>query len=329
MAKQARDGRRDTPPSDNQTLAQRALYTSPSVQIYDVRCRPHDFARGPEECLDVHQIAFPRHGMFERETRGERAIVDTNQVLFFNAHEPYRIAHPAGCGDDCTVFVFAPALLNEAVRACDPARADSALAPFRFAQTLSSPRAFLAQEALRNAASLAAPEPLAIEETALRLLHALVDSSYRSRALTPKTARRATEQAHQTTVQNACLVLAQRFREDLSLAQLARAVHSSPFHLARLFKRHAGLSIHQYRLRLRLREATRMLAEGEQNLTKLALDLGFASHSHLTDSFRNTFGTAPSNYRKTNHPKKVDTHHHPTPSPATIRPGEPRATPAK
>jgi AraC-like DNA-binding protein len=284
--------------SDVETLAQRALYRSPAVQIYDVRCRPRDFSRGPEECLDAHQIAFPRHGVFERETRGERAIVDLNQVLFFNAHEPYRIAHPAGCGDDCTVFVFDPALLHEAVRATDPARADAGLAPFRFAQTLSSPRAFLAQEAIRSSALRADPDALAIEETSLRLLHALVASSYSSRDVTNKAARRTTEQAHQTTVRNACFVLGQRFREELSLEQLARAVYSSPFHLARLFKQHVGVSIHQYRTRLRLREALRAIGDGEQNLARLALELGFTSHSHLTDSFRAAFGAAPSNYRK-------------------------------
>jgi AraC-like DNA-binding protein len=303
------DAARDTraPLSSNETLAQRALYESPSVQIYDVRCRPHDFARGPEECVGVHQIAFPRHGLFERETRGQRSIIDSNQVLFFNAHEPYRIAHPAGCGDDCTVFVFDPSILREAVHATDPARVDAALPPFRFAQSLSSPRGFLAQEALRRAAQLREADALAIEEAALRLLHALVGASYQRHGVTTKRARRATEQAHQTTVHNACFVLAQRYREELSLEQLARSVYSSPFHLARLFKQRVGLSIHQYRLRLRLRAALRALADGEQNLAKLALELGFASHSHLSDRFRAAFGVAPSSCRNAGYEKLLET----------------------
>jgi AraC family transcriptional regulator len=71
-------------------------------------------------------------------------------------------------------------------------------------------------------------------------------------------------------------------------------VHCSPYHLACVFRRESGLSIRQYRQRLRLREGLLRVAEGEQNLSALALALGFSSHSHFTDSFRNAFGVAPS-----------------------------------
>jgi hypothetical protein len=98
--------------------------------MFEVRCRPHDFASGPEECAQLHQIVFPRSGLFERETRGTRAIADLNQVLFFNADEPFRIAHPVRCGDDCTVFVYDDAILHEAVSVFDPARTEGEAPPF-------------------------------------------------------------------------------------------------------------------------------------------------------------------------------------------------------
>jgi AraC family transcriptional regulator len=289
---------RDAPLSINESLAQRELHRSASVSIFDVRCRPHTFAPGAEEAAEVHQIAFPRQGMFERETRGERAVADLNQVLFFNAHESYRIAHPAGCGDDCTVFVYDAAALREAIFASDPGHAETAAPPFRFAHALSDVATFMTQEALRAEALAPHPDPLAIDEAALALLHTVVRAGYQSRGKAPAVLRRATLLAHQTTAQNACLVLAQRFREDLSLQAVARAAHTSPFHLARIFRRHVGLSVHQYRLRLRLREALLRVADGERSLTRLALDLGFASHSHLSDSFHAAFGAAPATYRK-------------------------------
>lgn len=290
------------PLSDNETLVQRTLYRSASVQIYDVCCRPHDFARGREECTGVDQIVFPRHGSFERETRGERALADLNQVLFFNAHEPYRIAHPAGCGDDCTVFVFDPGILREAVQNTDPAHAERGSAPFRFAQALSSPRAYLAQQALRAASTRPELDGLALEESALCLLAATLRDSYRARDLPLPAIRRATAQAQQATAHDARQLLAQRFREPLSLSQIARAVYTSPFHLARIFKQHVGLSLHQYRLQLRLREALVRVADGERNLARLALELGFNSHSHLSDSFRAAFGAAPSSLRRSRSP---------------------------
>jgi AraC-like DNA-binding protein len=297
MTDRAHDAR-DARLSANESLAQRALHRSPGVSIYDVRCRPHNFAPGAEEAAEVHQIAFPRQGMFEREMCGERSVADLNHVLFFNAHESYRIAHPAGCGDDCTVFVYDTATLREAIHATDPAHAEAAAPPFRFAHALSDAPTFLAQEALRGAALAPQADPLAIEEAALALLHTVVRASYQSHGQAPAPVRRATLRAHAATAQNACLVLAQRFREDLSLEAVARAAHTSPFHLARVFRKHVGLSIHQYRQHLRLREALLRVADGERSLTRLALELGFASHSHLSDSFRAAFGAAPAAYRK-------------------------------
>jgi AraC-like DNA-binding protein len=41
-----------------------------------------------------------------------------------------------------------------------------------------------------------------------------------------------------------------------------------------------------------------MAAEGAEDITGLALDLGFSSHSHFTDVFRREFGSTPSEIRK-------------------------------
>ena len=45
--------------------------------------------------------------------------------------------------------------------------------------------------------------------------------------------------------------------------------------------------------------ALERLAVGADDLTTLALELGFSSHSHFTDAFRREFGRPPSAARKT------------------------------
>ena len=62
---------------------------------------------------------------------------------------------------------------------------------------------------------------------------------------------------------------------------------------ARVFREETGFSLHGYRTQLRLRLALDALAAGRE-IGELAHDLGFASHSHFTDSFRRVFGVAPS-----------------------------------
>jgi AraC-like DNA-binding protein len=280
-----------------QTLGVRTLHHSASVSVSDVRCRPLDCSRGPEEWSRTHQIVFPRRGVFEREARGDKLLADANHALFLQRDEPYRVTHPGGCGDDCTVFAFDDALLTAALRQFDPAGAESVEQPFRFSHTPIDQRVFLLHAQLRRAA-LAGERPLALDEAALQLLAALLENTYRTRAISGRRARPATSELHHEQVQRTALLLSTRFAEDLSLDAIARAVHCSPYHLARLFRRISGLSIHQYRHRLRLREALQRLAEGSTELSGLALELGFSSHSHLTDSFRQAFGFPPSAYRR-------------------------------
>ena len=92
--------------------------------------------------------------------------------------------------------------------------------------------------------------------------------------------------------------LASGFEKPTSIAELARHCDVSPFHLCRIFKNAHGISIHKYRLQLRLKAALVKLAEGEKDLTQLALSLGFPSHSHFTNSFRACFGIPPSAFRR-------------------------------
>ena len=101
------------------------------------------------------------------------------------------------------------------------------------------------------------------------------------------------------------LVLARHWRDPLSLDEIARMVHCSPFHLARVFRRETGLPIHQYRNQLRLRGALERMTDPRADLSGIALDVGFSSHSHLTSAFRAAFGVSPSQFRSTVPPRKL------------------------
>jgi AraC family transcriptional regulator len=80
------------------------------------------------------------------------------------------------------------------------------------------------------------------------------------------------------------------------LSDISQAVGVSPSHLAATFKKAERTTIHQYLVHLRLRRATSLLA-GCDDLTMLALNLGFASQSHFSNSFRRWAGCTPGTYR--------------------------------
>jgi AraC-like DNA-binding protein len=80
------------------------------------------------------------------------------------------------------------------------------------------------------------------------------------------------------------------------LSDISQAVGMSPSHLATTFKKAERTTIHQYLVHLRLRRAASLLA-GCDDLTTLALNLGFASQSHFSNSFRRWAGCTPGTYR--------------------------------
>jgi AraC family transcriptional regulator len=88
-----------------------------------------------------------------------------------------------------------------------------------------------------------------------------------------------------------------RYRDPISLADVACEVGVTPVYLTQLFKRSLGMALHQYLIALRLSEALLALPEAE-DLTALAFDLGFSSHSHFTSVFRSKFGVTPSSLRR-------------------------------
>jgi AraC-like DNA-binding protein len=84
----------------------------------------------------------------------------------------------------------------------------------------------------------------------------------------------------------------------LGLGDLARLVGASPHHLSRVFQAETGVSLSRFRNRLRVRRALERLAAGETSLARLAADLGFADHAHLTRTVREQLGHTPTQLRR-------------------------------
>lgn len=98
-------------------------------------------------------------------------------------------------------------------------------------------------------------------------------------------------------VNRACAALDADPQQRLTLAQLSDAVHVSPFHLQRLFKRVVGVSPRQYQAAQR-GAALRDALQSGSDVTRATLDAGFGSPSRMYDSASAELGMAPSAYRR-------------------------------
>jgi transcriptional regulator GlxA family with amidase domain len=136
---------------------------------------------------------------------------------------------------------------------------------------------------------------LEAHERLLAILRAAIGGTYRQNR---SPARRSTGRAHLAIVGETRAELVRRMADPITLADLARSVHVSPYHLARVFRQETGRSIHELLRELRLRTALERL-DGERrlNVGTVAAEVGFAGHSHFTAAFREAFGTPPSQFR--------------------------------
>jgi AraC family transcriptional regulator len=85
--------------------------------------------------------------------------------------------------------------------------------------------------------------------------------------------------------------------EQFDLAALAAESGYSYTRFIHAFRAQTGLSPYKYIVRLRLSRAKRLMHNRSLTLLEIALESGFASHSHFTHAFRHHFGCAPSDFR--------------------------------
>jgi AraC family transcriptional regulator len=94
---------------------------------------------------------------------------------------------------------------------------------------------------------------------------------------------------------------------DLGLERLAEEAAFSPFHFHRIFHAMTGETVAACIRRLRLqRGAHRLRYHPGVPVTRIALDVGFGSHSSFSRAFREHFGLTPSEWANTKIGQKID-----------------------
>jgi AraC family transcriptional regulator len=255
---------------------------------------PHFHDSGP---IQNWVFVFPRTAVWIRHPGGQAFVADPNVITFYNRGQTYRRDRISPAGDRCEWFAVAQEAVVEAVRRFRPeveARPDR---PFPLSHSRADARLYLLQRALVGELEASpVPDVLRTEEACLELLHRSLAHAF-GRPKDPPRVASATERRHLDLAMAAAAILAHGFREDVSLDGLASRLGVSAGHLCRCFRRHVGRRLHEHRDQLRLRASLEEIADG-RDLTDVALDLGYSSHSHFTAAFRRAFGIVPSDARR-------------------------------
>lgn len=115
----------------------------------------------------------------------------------------------------------------------------------------------------------------------------------------------ASEQGMKTdeSINLALTYLHGRFRENVTLDDLATYVGVSKFHLSREFKRFTGRTVMNTVVLLRLNEARELIEKGSR-VSDAARSCGFTNLSYFSRSFQKQFHVLPSQMGKENTPKE-------------------------
>src|SRR5687768_13377677 len=284
---------------DDDLLTFRTLYDSPMIGVRDYICRDMSCRRSAEEQSGTNSITLLRHGAFSKHFGRGQATADVNQAMFFSKDSVYQVSHPVDHGDRGTSFTVAPKILVDIVRELDPRVDDHPDAPFPFltgpceADVFWRHRDFVRRLEMAEAEPL---EPLWADVTGLQLIAHVLEAAYVRHGL-KRQRRAATVADHAERTEAAKAYLAANLSMGVTLEEVASAVNAS-FNFARMFQQQTGLPLHRYLTLLRLRASLELIAGRNADLTSIALDLGFSSHSHFTDVFRREFGETPSDFRK-------------------------------
>ena len=228
-------------------------------------------AAADEESSPAATLVLPQRGVFRYHARNRMTVADPNTALLFHPEQPYRITHPTDAGDECVALSYDR-------------------------DTLADVLGF--QSEATRVWTLTAEMQRSLHASAARSLGALTDLEREESALATLAVLGPVPALERCAAAARIESIRERLAADVSandsLSTLARDAGYSPYHLARRFRAHTGSSIHQYLLALRLATARARIRSGANDLTHLAIDLGFSSLAHFSSTFRRAYGMPPS-----------------------------------
>jgi AraC-like DNA-binding protein len=243
--------------------------------ISQVTIRAESAAWSEPEPAAGHRLTLVRRGVFRARVGGHRLVADPSVAYAGGPGDEQSIAHRPRCPDLCTAIVMSE--------------------PFVAELTGGSPL----PPALPVTGELAVTHRLLAAHASYELVVRLVGGllSYSSAREAPRGRGTATRAAHRRLADSARELLALDPSAE-GLRSIAARLGCSPYHLSRVFHDQTGRTLTGYRNHLRALHALDAIEAGERDLARLAAELGFADHAHLTRTVRRECGHTPQALRR-------------------------------
>jgi AraC-like DNA-binding protein len=264
-------------------IIRKTLFDGATLRIGSVDTRPISDTCGETEWQSTHVVVLPLSGMFSKHDAPSRHVTATpTHAVFIKADTPYRLSFPGAIGDRALALRFSDALAPEQLERHEGLAAHGLLPA----------NAMMLRNLLWTRLQRRAADDFEIEALGLDLL-AMSLASMRG----GETGRRSAQALRARAIERVKEAVALAPAEKWTVVRLARIANLSPFHLCHVFRRAVGTSLYDYVLHERLAHALDAVLDCD-DLTAIALDAGFSSHSHFTARFRTFFGCTPAALRR-------------------------------
>ena len=233
----------------------------------------------PSGYEDRHQVIFPYWGFFGYTVGKKTWFIDPNQILFVTPTTEFEDCHPVeGLGHAAMIINPSEKIIDELCRG----KPHGLFSAFVEGSRPMTRNTMLLGHRLRAFGD--GQDQVERDECTLLALKS---------ALAPGPERQI---GGSRVVERAKELLHARGCERFSLEDIAAEVGASAVYLSQEFTRTQGMPLYRYLMMLRLNRA--LLELGHCNdITGLALDLGFSSHSHFSATFKRVFNMTPAQFR--------------------------------
>jgi len=267
------------------TTTTHLLASGKGWRVTDVICTAGPQDRAYEERHDTVCIAAVTRGTFQYRSSEGRATLAPGGVVLGNHGTCFECGHEHGIGDRCVSFHLAPEYFERVV--ADVPGAKAAFTAPRLPPLQELTPVVAAAEAARDE-----KDNDALEEIALRFAGAVVTMLADKRS-----SDRATSASDERRITDALRRIEREPGDSVSLRQLADDAAMSPYHFLRVFRQVAGITPHQFMLRMRLHRAALRLRRSRETISTIAFDAGFNDLSTFNRRFRRLMGATPGDYR--------------------------------
>ena len=273
----------------------RVVFSTESVVAAKFRCALGDPRFRDSGPTSHYLVTFPRTSVWIRYAGGSSFVADPTLSTIYNPGQDFTRRELNPDGDRSDWLAVSAEVARAIAASVEPRTQDYPDRPFVRSAASVDRKLYLAQRRLFTRLEQGDIDPLDAEEQIISFVAAVIGSSHRDSQ--PCNELRTSE-AHHDLVQRAKAEIAGTLGAQIDLSQLSARLRASPFHLCRVFRSVTGMTVHAYRTDLRLRVALERMSAPGADLSRVALDLGFSSHSHFSSVLRRQYGEAPSSIRR-------------------------------